>query len=488
MRFLKAMAIFVISGCVGTLKNMNDTATFHTEESMERIRTYDEGEAGINAVTWLNPDALSVAADLEEERRSRGMRSPIHGLTFLTKDNIDVAGIPTTAGSIALANAVPPDDAKVVARLRKSGAILLGKTNMSELALSYGRLGYSTTGGLTRNPHDLRRNASGSSSGSAAAVAAGFAHFALGTDTAGSVRAPAAATGVVGIKPTHNVTSLDGIVPLSPSLDVVGPIAQNVRLAALVLAEISSDDIRRDIENALGASQADMSNEAFSIGIVSPIPAGHPDVERAIKLAINSLHERGVQVTEIQLPEAFESLWPMLNQVVDAEFKLSLNRYLKSVKGGPSDLNELIQLSAKDSRINPHRLAGLRRAADSRESRTMELERSNLRSRINDLFETHNLDAIAFPTIACPASPLYGENDDRYKCEFEDPYTAGYIANATGFPEITVPVGLTQDDLPVGMSLLGQAHNDGRLIRLGLELEKAVPPLPAPKFAPARVN
>lgn len=459
------------------------------ENNLERIERFDDGPQGINAVTWVNPNALSTAAELDRERKATGLRSPVHGFTFLVKDNIDVAGIPTTAGSAALAQAIPPDDADVVARLRSSGAILLGKTNMSELALSYGWLGYSATGGLTRNPYDLRRNASGSSSGSAAAVAAGFADFALGTDTAGSIRGPASVTGLVGLKPTHNLVSLDGIAPLSPSLDVVGPIAPNVRTAGLVLAQMmNSHPLQKRLEKVLQEGLEERTPNKKVIGVVSPIPSGHADVERAVREAVAALSGNGVHVIEIELPESRRSLWPILIEVVEAEFAAALNRYLASVAGGPADLEALIELSARDGRINPARLEGLRKAAAAKASERADKERNLLRKRITALFAKHNLEAIAFPTIACSASPVYNQPDDRYTCDYENPYTVSYVANATGFPEITVPVGVTRHGLPIGLSLLGQSYSEDKLIALGLMLESVVEPAPAPQLGKAGLN
>jgi amidase len=180
---------------------------------LERIEAFEDRGPAINALITVNPKALARARALDRERTSKGPRSPLHGIPIILKDNYDTADLPTTAGSVALKGSCPAGDGTLVERLRRAGAVVIGKANMSEFALSQGWFGYSSLGGLTRNPYNLKRNASGSSSGSAAAVSANFAVIATGTDTAGSVRAPAAVTGVVGLKPTLGLTSRSGIVP-----------------------------------------------------------------------------------------------------------------------------------------------------------------------------------------------------------------------------------------------------------------------------------
>jgi len=214
---------------------------------LDRIEAYDRHGPEIRALITLNPNARKEAKALDKERRKQGPRSLLHGIPIIIKDNYDTADMPTTAGSVLLKNSMPTDDAFVVKKLRDAGAVIIGKANMSEFALSFDRLSHSSLGGLTRNPYNLKRNSSGSSSGSAAAIAANFAVFATGSDTAGSIRAPANVTGTVGIKPTIGLTSRDGIVPVSLSYDVTGPIARTVEDAAIALqfmAGVDSNDPR----------------------------------------------------------------------------------------------------------------------------------------------------------------------------------------------------------------------------------------------------
>ncbi|MEO1184891.1 MAG: amidase family protein, partial [Cyanobacteria bacterium J06636_27] len=196
---------------------------------LNRISAYDDEGPAISAVISLNPDALDKARELDAKLRNQGADGALYGIPVLLKDNYDTFDLPTTAGSDVLDGSIPPDDAFTTKEFRDAGAIILGKTNMSEFALSSGRLGYSSKGGLTLNPYNLNRDASGSSSGTGAAIAANFATLGTGTDTAGSVRGPSAVTGLVGIKPTRGLVSADGIVPLALTVDYAGPMTLSVK-------------------------------------------------------------------------------------------------------------------------------------------------------------------------------------------------------------------------------------------------------------------
>jgi amidase len=209
---------------------------------LDRIERFDKAGPRINALISINPKALEQARQLDTNAGRAPHHSLLYGIPFIAKDNYDTAGIPTSGGSTVLKDSVPSADAFVVQKLREQGAILIGKSNMSELAASYGRLGYSSAGGLTVNPYNTNRDVSGSSSGSAAAVAADFATFALGTDTGGSVRGPASAAGLVGLRPTLGLTSRSGVIPLSLTFDTTGVLTRSVRDLAIVLDAIAGPD------------------------------------------------------------------------------------------------------------------------------------------------------------------------------------------------------------------------------------------------------
>ncbi len=195
------------------------------ERYLARIDAYDKAGPQLHAVLWVNGDAIATARALDRERRDSGPRSPLHGIPVVLKDNVDTGDMPTSAGSVLLAGSIPPDDAFIVKKLREAGAIILAKLNMSEFA-SGGSM--SSLGGYIRNPHDLRRSPSGSSGGTGASIAAGYAQTGIGTDTGGSVRGPSTANGIVGLKPTHGLLSRDGIIPLALSFDMAGPVARHV--------------------------------------------------------------------------------------------------------------------------------------------------------------------------------------------------------------------------------------------------------------------
>lgn len=460
------------------------TIKAHTANALARISRFNAGERGIRAITWVNPQAMATAEALDRELQAKGPRSPLHGLTFVAKDNIDIAGVATTAGSAALTDSLPTTTMEAVQRLQAAGAVLLGKSNMSELALSHGRLGYSATAGTTRNPYNLRRDASGSSSGSAAAVAARFADFALGTDTVGSVRAPASVTGLAGIRPTHGLTPLKGIFPCSPSLDVIGPLAPDVATAGQVLYSMMGDsELAEKLEQATQAVPL-MGAATARVGFLTPVPAGHSDVEQAAQAAAQALATCGIEVISERLAQAEDSLWPVLDRIISREFAPAVNDYLEALPGGVGTLDALITASEAHGGINPALLEWLREIThapfDPDASERDEQARSFARVQVLELFDRHRLDALVFPTIACPASPLFDTVDTTYTCVSDDAYQAAYIAAATGLPEITVPVGTTRHGLPIGLSMMGKPYTEPTLVSLGRILERVVQAPAAP--------
>ena len=231
------------SATIQQLAAAMDAGTLTSERlvqlSLARIEAYDEKGPKLNAILTLNPKALEVARALDAERKAKGKRSPLHGIPIVLKDNFDTADLPTTGGSILLEGSIPPDDAYVVKKLRDAGAVILAKVNLSEFA-SGGA--FSSLGGQTHNPHDPLRTPSGSSGGTGASIAAGYATLGLGTDTGGSVRGPSTSNGVVGLKPTHGLLSRDGIIPLALSFDTGGPLARNVADIAVALGIMTGVD------------------------------------------------------------------------------------------------------------------------------------------------------------------------------------------------------------------------------------------------------
>lgn len=499
-----------------TIKEINQALDNHqiTSEQLvqfylERIKAYDKKGPMINSIITLNSRVLEQARLLDKERITKGPRSILHGIPIILKDNHDTADLFNSAGSRTLQGITPPDDAFVVARLRKAGALFLGKANMSEFALSYGRLGYSSLGGLTLNPYNLKRDASGSSSGSAASIAANFAVAATGTDTAGSIRGPAAVCGLVGIKPTLGLTSRNGIIPASLSFDVVGPIARTVEDAAILLGFMagpdSADALTKMCEGQFYRDyQPFLKERALKkarLGIVRTFLGANKEVDTIFDKTLSIMRIQGVELIEVTLPESLTSLWPLMEPVVLAEFGPQIEAYLATLPpGSPRVLSDLIQLSESPAFIesptpvNPAGIKGLKSALASKGLDSTRLLHilsyviPQARCSLKKLLRDNQLDALIFPTITCPASPIFTIKDDPgYICDIDDPYRPGYPASFTGFPEITVPAGKTSDGLPVGVSFLGDAFSESRLLGLAYAFEKAAharqlpdhtPPLP----------
>ncbi len=475
---------------------------------LERIEAYDSKGPEIRAMLAINPNAIKDARALDKERKKSGPRSMLHGIPVIIKDNYDTVDMPTTAGSVLLSNSRPGDDAFVVKQLRDAGAVILGKANMSEFALSFDRLSHSSLGGLTRNPYNLKRNVAGSSSGSAAAVAANFAVFATGTDTAGSIRAPANVAGTVGIKPTLGLTSRDGVVPVSLSYDVTGPIARTVEDAAIALqfiAGVDTNDPRTlesrswQVEDYTQYLDKDALKDA-RIGIARDYFGGNPEVDETIEKAIAKMRALGATFVELNVPKDIRNAWQdQMELVIDREVGPQLSAYLHGIPGaGPKSLDDLIEgykaLPAEESHplVSPVRIEYYEKVtnspgvADIGYLYTLTNKLPHSRNAVIDMMTKENLDAIVFPTMPCTASPLFTvEEDPTYVCNVPDPWIAGYMGCVTGFPEITVPAGMTQHGLPIGVSFYGKPYSEPRLIALAYAYEQASKARTAPPTTPA---
>ena len=490
-----------------------------TQLYLDRIAAYDTKEPAINSLITVNPNALATAKELDRERAATGARSLLHGIPIILKDNYDTSDLPTTGGSDVLAGSIPPDDAFTVQQLTDAGAIVLGKANMSEFALSSGRLGYSSAGGLTLNPYSLKRDASGSSSGSAAAIAANFAVLATGTDTAGSIRGPASFTGLVGIKPTLGLTSRDGIIPLALSVDVGGPMTRTVTDAAIglgIMAGVDPNDPATlesegntfdDYTQFLNADALD----GATIGVARDYFSGNPEVDSIIEEAIETMEAQGATIIDLDLPESVveaSNYGTLLDPIVQAEFMPQIETYLETLDPQyPQTLEELIaestdsELVNSETPVNPNRITvyegSLETGGLSNPEYTEAIAQLPiLRDEISSVIATNNLDAIVYPTVACPPTPITNADgssidEPSYVCDLDaisgDPYRAGYLADLTGFPDITVPAGFTEQGLPVGISFFNEAYSEPTLLGLSYAFEQSTkvsrppsntPPLP----------
>ncbi len=475
-----------------------------TEAYWERIGELDRQGPRVNSLIELNPEAMDLARALDQERRSQGARGPLHGIPVLVKDNLDTGDrMQTTAGSLALVGPPAPRDAFVVERLRAAGAVLLGKTNLSEWAnfrSANSISGWSARGGLTRNPYALDRSAAGSSTGSAAAVSANFAAVAVGTETDGSIVAPATYCGIVGLKPTLGWVSRSGIIPIAASQDTAGPMTRTVTDAALLLSAIAAVDPRDAATNAPGRPatanfQEFLRPEALRgarIGVARDFFRPHRKMDPVIAAALEALRSAGaVLVDPVRFPDR-GNIGEAEFEVMLYEFKAGLNAYL-ATRGPELRVKSLADVIAFNEREAARELRLfdqdilLRAAAKGslnddayREARKTCLRRARTEG-IDAVMDEHRLDALVAPTGG-PAHLLDPVNGDRWQGG------SSSLAAVAGYPNITVPCG-TVVGLPVGLSFFGRAWSDARLLGFAFAFEQATrartPPTFQPTIAPA---
>jgi amidase len=473
-----------------------------TELYLARIQAIDRAGPTLRSVLTVNPDALAIAAALDAERRQKGPRGVLHGIPILVKDNIDTADkMPTTAGSLALERNIAPKDSFVVERLRAAGAVILGKTNLSEWAnfrSTSSVSGWSAMGGLTRNPYVLDRSACGSSSGSGVAVAANLAAAAIGTETDGSIVCPSAVNGIVGVKPTVGLVSRAGIIPISHSQDTAGPMARTVADAAALLGALRGVDPRDEatrpstpVLSRQGEPATWLDGQGLRgarIGIARKELFGFsPHADRLTAAALEVLKARGaVLVDPVELPH-YGSLGSDEKELLLFEFKADLNRYLEGAGPGAAvrSLQALIAFNdAQRAREMPHFgqelfLEAQRRGPLTDTRYRQALSRLQTRSRgqgLDAVLSRHRLDALVAPTTA-PAWIVDSVNGDHYLG------SSSRIAAVSGYPSVTVPAGQV-NGLPVGISFIGKAWSEPRLLALAYDYEQATRHRRAPQFVP----
>ncbi|MBE9078956.1 amidase [Romeria aff. gracilis LEGE 07310] len=465
---------------------------------LNRIETYDDE---LNSIIRVNPNALETARALDLERQIKGPRSPLHGIPVILKDNYDTFDLPTTAGSVVLKGSIPPDDAFTVKQFRDAGAIILAKANMSEFAS--GVPGGSLQG-LTRNPYELDRSPSGSSGGTGASIAANFGVIGTGSDTGGSIRGPAAANGLVGVKPTLGLTSRDGIIPLALSFDVGGPLARTVEDAAIALGTMAGidpsdpatlDSASKTFDDYTPFLDKDALNGA-RIGVARDFFGRNPEVDQIITDAIATLEQSGAEIVDALFfpEEVIEDKGTIYTRIRWPEFKAQIPDYLATIGDEyPKTLAEIIEVAEQDDFFETYstRLDLFRVEQDSVPLTDPDYidaltnGRALVRNSALNLLERNNLDALIYPTSGCPASPLPGLEDPTYICEPGPSPTN--IANISGFPDVQVPAGFTSDELPVSLSFFGKAYSEPTLLGLAYAFEQAtqvrMPPLLFPALA-----
>lgn len=474
------------------------TAHSLAQKYLDRIDDIDKHGPEINSVIEMNPDALSIASELDKERKAKGPRGPLHGIPVLIKDNIDTHDrMQTTAGSLALGGSIPLQDSSVAKKLREAGAVILGKTNLSEwanLRSSHSTSGWSGRGGQTKNPYVLDRNPCGSSSGTGAAVAANLAAIGIGTETDGSVVCPSNANSLVGIKPTVGLISRAGIIPIAHSQDTAGPMCRTVTDAAILLGALSGVDSRDDATNAsTGKSFSDYTKfldanglSGARIGVHRKSFGFNDAVDKLMNDCIDIIKKRGaifVDPADIPTQGKFDD---SELEVLLYEFKADLNSYLASL--GPrspvKSMKEIIDFNEQyRDREMPYFGQDLMIKAQAKGSLTDKAYRDALaknhrlsrKEGIDFVMDKNKLDALIAPTGG-PGWTTDWINGDHF--------TGGYstASAVAGYPHITVPAGYVFG-MPVGISFFGRAWSEPTLIKFAYAFEQATKARRAPQFS-----
>jgi len=476
------------------MQNGEYTSHFITELYLKRISKIDKKGPAINAVIQINPDALAIADKMDAERKANKIRGPLHGIPVLVKDNINTGDkMITSAGSLALAGHIAGKDAFIIKQLREAGAVILGKTNLSEWAnfrSTRSTSGWSSRGGQTKNPCMLDRNPSGSSSGSACAVAANLCAVAVGTETDGSVIAPSSFCGIVGIKPTVGLLSRSGIIPISKTQDTAGPMARTVKDAALLLGAMTGvDDEDAITQQSIGKARNDYvrflypdSLRGKRIGIEKSFLTGHEGVVGLFKQAIQLMEKLGAAIIEVELMNLFKESGDAELTVLQYEFKDGLNNYLLNADATVKTLADIIEFNRQNEATampwfkqeileKCQAKAGL----DSKEYTDALAKTTSSRQIIDQLMIQNRLDAISGTSIGLPCCI------DLINGDYDTGFYFCPPAAMAGYPHITVPMGKVHE-LPVGISFMAGAYKEAELLAIAYAYEQASKKRTSPRF------
>ena len=469
------------------------TAKSIAEMYLQRIEAIDKNGPKLNSVIEINPEAVAIAEALDQERKEDKIRGPLHGIPVLIKDNIDTGDqMMTTAGSLALLGHKAEKDAFIVEELRKAGAVLLGKTNLSEWAnfrSTRSSSGWSSRGGQTKNPYVLDRSPCGSSSGSGTAVAANLCALAIGTETDGSIHCPSSINGIVGIKPTVGLWSRSGIIPISHTQDTAGPMARTVRDAAILLGPLTAADksdpatmdrpgkVLKDYTQFLDVNGL----KGKKIGVEKSFLKVHEAVDGIFNDALETIKSQGATIVEVDLLEKLKSVEGLEFKVLQYEFKNGLNKYLSKANAQVRSLQDVINFNIKnDSAAMPFFKQEILVSSEEKEDlsnkeyvEALSKLRSTTRNAIDGLLKDNQLSCICGPANG-PSWCTDLINGDSFTG-----YGMYSPAAVAGYPSITVPMGMVFN-LPIGLTLLGTAFAEPELIALAFAYEqgsqKRVPP------------
>lgn len=465
---------------------------------LERIERIDRSGPKLNAVLALNPKALEEAKRLDAERRAGRVRGPLHGVPVLIKDNIEAAdGLPTTAGSLALTANITNRDAPLVKRLTDAGAVIIGKTNLSEWAnfrSTRSISGWSAVGGLVRNPYSLDRTACGSSSGSGAAIAAGLAAVAIGTETDGSVTCPAAMNGIVGLKPTVGLVSRTHVVPISPEQDTAGPMTRTVADAAALLTAIAGSDPADPATKEADAKKTDylraLDRNALKgarIGVWNPNKGRSVQTDEIFDKALKLLEAQGATLVLLAGPDepALQKIGELESDCLRTEFKAALNAYLATTPPAVTNrtLADLIAFNAKEGRETPLFGQEIFEVAQGKPAITdpaylekRATARRLSREALDNMLVKNDLVAVVSPSNGPPSivDPVNGSRSFG---------SVSGLPAVSGYPHLTVPAGYATG-LPLGLSFLGRPWSEAKLLAVGFAFEQASKARQEPGFLP----
>jgi len=467
------------------------TARELTEYYLARISLFDQAGPSLNAMAFLNPEALQRADALDAERVVSGIRGPLHGIPVVVKDNYETIGMPTTAGSVLLHGFDPGHDATLVARLKVAGAIILGKTNMHEFA--YGITSEGSAFGAVKNPYDPNRNPGGSSGGTGAAVAANFATVGMGSDTCGSIRIPAAFNNLVGLRGTQGLSSRRGIVPLSHTQDIGGPLARSVTDLALVL----DATVGYDPEDPQSAQSTGRIPDSYldgltpnalagkRIGVVEDLLIQNPEDTEVMAVMGRTLAEidaLGAELVRVRIPDidALINTAAMGFFVAAHDFKYDINAYLAGHPDAPvQSLSEILA----SGRYHPviDEVLRLSEAMSEESDSVYQAElahRQVIQEALLAVMAEYALDALTYPTIRRIPAPLR-ELQDGSNC---------MLSAKSGFPAISMPAGFTDQGLPVGIELMGRPWSDSQLLAMAFAHEQATRHRRPPQFLTERLE
>jgi amidase len=454
---------------------------------LTRIGQYDQQGPALNAIKAVNPLARDAADALDAERAGRGARGPLHGIPVVVKDNYETIEMPTTAGSIALATFHPRRDAFLIQRLKAAGAVILGKTNMHEFAAGITSVGSGF--GQVKNPYDLDRNPGGSSGGTGAAVAANFAVVGMGSDTCGSIRNPASQNNLVGLRGTRGLSSRTGIVPLSSTQDIGGPIARSVADLAIVLdATVGPDPADASTSaspgHIAGSYRAALRLDALKgarLGVVRSLfgtAAEDQEVSKIVLNALDAVKKAGADVIDVPIPGLDDLLRD--SSTIAYDFKFDLAEYLAQSADSPvKSLAEILERGLFHAALESTlRARNATESRDNDQSRRARIKRVALRQAVEAALDEHRLAAFVYPTLRRKPARL-GDSQGPSNCQ---------LSATSGLPALALSAGFTDDGLPVGMDLLAGAFHEEGLLSLGYSIEQTLKLRRPPFSTPALID